>query len=113
MFYVYCRNFYPVWEPAEGGYYVCCSEITGCVKCYSLEDAYEELLESVVEAEECGYTIDSGSWSCGFVNHDAENPYTTLELPWFLYDQHGYVGDGFEIGISLEEPRHEPYTGYC
>ena len=27
MFYVYCRSYYPVYEPAEGGYYVCASEI--------------------------------------------------------------------------------------
>lgn len=54
MFYVYCRSYYPVYEPAEGGYYVCASEVSECAEFNTLEDAYAEFIDSVAEAEKTG-----------------------------------------------------------
>ena len=109
-FYVYCREYYPVYEPAEGGYYVAASNITYCEKFYSLEDAYEDLLESIMNLVESGCKICSGSWYCGFDTIDGE---TYLKFPWFEFDRTGYIGDGFDIGITTEKPEDKPYLGYC
>lgn len=55
MFYVYCRSYYPVYEPAEGGYYVCTSEVSSeCAEFNTLEDAYAEFIDSVAKAEKDG-----------------------------------------------------------
>lgn len=66
MFYAYCSSDYFVYEPAEGGYYVRCSEITECHKFYTLEEAYAELLTMVIQAEKEWETVQSASWNCGF-----------------------------------------------
>lgn len=54
MFYVYCRSYYSAYEPAEGGYYVWCSEVTECEEFSALENAYAEFIDSVAEAEKTG-----------------------------------------------------------
>ena len=110
MFYVYCRSYYPVYEPAEGGYYVCASKVDECRKFYTLEDAYAEFLDSVAEAEKEGHTVSHASWYCGFKTVDGE---TYLDFPYVSYDQNGYVGDGFMLAISADKPEDEPYEGYC
>lgn len=57
MFYVYCRSYYPVYEPAEGGYYVSASKVDECIEFNTLEDAYAEFIDSVVEAEKDGHAL--------------------------------------------------------
>ena len=115
MFYVYCEADYAVYEPAEGGYYVRCSEITECHEFCTLEDAYAELLTMVMQAEEDGDTVSGASWDCGFKTfaEDLEEPETHLVFPWVRYNKTGYIGDGFELAISAEKPSDSPYEGYC
>lgn len=112
MFYVYCREFYDVWEPAEGGYYVTASQINDCGEFFSLEDAVYDLLDSFVEWGN-SVEIERGSWKMGLITrHDWYDgtPETSLYLPWF------YINDGlsrYEVGISADKPLDEPYLGYC
>lgn len=110
MFYVYCRSYYPVYEPAEGGYYVSCSEVTECEEFSTLENAYAEFIDSVAEAEKDGHVVSNASWNCGFKTVDGE---THLDFPWVEYDKTGYIGDGFMLAISADKPEDEPYEGYC
>lgn len=84
MFYVYCRSYYPVYEPAEGGYYVYASEVSECAEFNTLEDAYAEFIDSVAEAEKDGHVVSSASWNCGFKTVDGE---TYLDFPWVEYDK--------------------------
>lgn len=113
MFYAYYENHYAEYEPAEGGYYVSCSEITECVECYSLEEALEVLTEMRNDAEKT-YELYAHDDTIGFRNLGTEeNPETVLLMPWYQYDYHGYVGDGFTIGIDVEKPQDKPYVGYC
>lgn len=51
MFYVYCSADYPVYEPAEGGYYVAASKITWCHEFDTLEAAYRDFLSEVQDTE--------------------------------------------------------------
>ena len=108
-FYVYCREYYAVYEPAEGGYYVSASKVD-YEKHYDLEAAYECLLEYIMVAIEDGHEIHRGSWYCGFDTIDGE---TYLKFPWFEFDYTGYIGDGFELGITTDKPEDKPYMGYC
>ena len=94
MFYVYRRDHYAEYEPAEGGYYVDCSEISEVDTYWYLEDAFD------------------APWHYGF-HIDGGNGKTMMWWPVFRYDYHGNIGDGFELGISVDEPRDEPYRGYC
>ena len=114
MFYVYCRSYYPVYEPAEGGYYVCCSEITECHEFTTLENAYAELLTMIAMAEEEWHTVSRANWDCGLKTYDEGDwAETYLTFPYVVYDETGYVGSGFELGISAEKPEDDPYQGYC
>lgn len=114
MFYVYYKQYYPVYEPAEGGYYVCCSEVRECHEFTTLEDAYAELLTMVAEAEEKGHIVSNSKWDCGLKNYgEGAEEETYLVFPWVLFDETGYIGSGFELGISAEKPQDEPYNGYC
>lgn len=110
-FYVYCKEYYSVYEPAEGGYYVSCYEITYCEDFYCLEDAYHDLLEGIMNLVEDGHEIHQGSWDCGFYTDIDGDTY--LRFPWFEFDYTGYIGDGFQIGITTEKPEDKPYLGYC
>ncbi len=111
MFYVYCRSFYPVYEPAEGGYYVSASRVDDCKAFSSLEAAYAELIDTIAEAVKDGHTVAAASWACGFkVAWDGE---TDLVFPWVEFDQTGHIGDGFELAITADKPKDEPYEGYC
>lgn len=112
-FYVYCKEFYPVYEPAEGGYYVECWQLKDIEKHYTLEDAVESLLEGLMDAVERGHEITKGSWKMGFVTD--RDGYTWLHMPWFYIDYGQYIGEGFEMGICMNEPNPEDgrYHGYC
>lgn len=99
MFYVYCSADYPVYEPAEGGYYVAASKITWCHEFDTLEAAYRDFLSEVQDTEKHGIAIS--------------NAYFTCEFPWAQFNETGYIGDGFEIAISDEKPQDKPYEGYC
>lgn len=109
-FYVYCRETYSVWEPAEGGYYVPATRITYCESFNFLEDAYDDLLEGIMNVVSDGYKICNGSWYCGFKTMDGE---TYLVFPWFICEYDGYISERFEIGITTDKPEDEPYMGYC
>ena len=113
MFYVYRRDHYAEYEPAEGGYYVDCSEISEVDTYWYLEDAFDALLDwcNEVEAEDDAEPY-SGTWHYGF-HTDGGNGKTMMWWPVFRYDYHGNIGDGFELGISVDEPKDEPYRGYC
>lgn len=113
MFYVYRRDHYAEYEPAEGGYYVDCSEISAVEEYAVLADACEALLDwcNEVETEDCAEPY-SGSWKFGLVGTFGLDDYY-LRMPYFRYDYHGYIGEGFELGISVDEPKDEPYGGYC
>lgn len=73
MFYVYCRSYYPVYEPAEGGYYVCASEVSECAEFNTLEDAYAEFIDSVAEAEKFSKFTSSVSIGTLFSITEREN----------------------------------------
>lgn len=110
-FYAYIREFYPVYEPAEGGYYVSCSKVIDVEECYTLNDAVASLMEGLVDAVERGHEITFGSWRMGFHTHTDGD--VCLYLPLFRLDETGYIGDGFELGICMNKPEDEPYQGYC
>ena len=117
-FYVYQRDFYPVYEPAEGGYYVTASEIVFCEEFGDLTVAVYEMLDGIIDLIERGHKIHSGSWRIEFdvdMWDDDGNmvPDISLRLPWFRFDYNGYEGDGFEVGICMNKPEDEPYQGYC
>lgn len=118
-FYTYVREFYPVYEPAEGGYYVSCSTVTQCEEHTDLNDAVFSLLNFLVDAAEAGHEIDRGSWRIDWLIDTWEdedgslNPEIMLLLPWFRLEQYGYIGNGYEVGICTGKPEDEPYGGYC
>lgn len=117
-FYAYVREFYPVYEPAEGGYYVCCSQITDLEEHSDLNEAVYSLLCGLVDAAEHGSVINYGSWNIGFDvkmwdDDGTMTPDITLRLPRFVLDKDGYIGSGFEMGICATKPEDEPYEGYC
>lgn len=109
-FYVYVREFYAVWEPAEGGYYVYPSKITDVEECSCLNDAVASLMECLVDATEHGHEITWGTWRMGFHTHtDGE---INLYLPMFKLDDNDWNG-GCEVGICMNKPEDKPYEGYC
>ena len=111
MFYVYTRENYPVFEPAEGGYYVSASEITYCKEYSHLNNALDAMHKAVEDAQAEGCTLCGVSWDYGFETDKYGD--ITLHMPIASFDESGYIGDGFVIGISVEKPEDRPYQGYC
>lgn len=118
MFYVFVRDYYSVWEPAEGGYYVECATVRAYEEHYDLAEAVYSLLELVIDLEEKGHEVSCGNWRIEFQvdmwdDDGMMRPNIKLRLPYFQYDRTKYVGDGFEVGICMHKPEDKPYQGYC
>lgn len=109
MFYVYLRNFYRVYEPAEGGYYVTASCINDYKKVFTLEDAVYEMLDTLVQWGDM--KIISGSWNMGLHTTLFDGkPETKLSMPCIMFYSDGLE---YELGISCDKPEDKPYEGYC
>lgn len=85
------------YEPAEGGYYVPVTEVSGIsVKSYKLKHALRELKKGIKE-----YSEYFGEPNC----------VTKYYAHWSTGK---YIGDDFELRITTEPAMHEKvYTGYC
>lgn len=110
-FYVYVREYYPVFEPAEGGYYVSASEVTDCEEFAYMNDALDVMREWVEDCVREGETLNGASYGYGFATD--EDGDVTLGLPLARFNRTGYIGEGFDIGIAVEKPKDAPYQGYC
>ena len=111
MFYVYAREYYPVYEPAEGGYYVSASKIVECCEFNYLNHALELMREWVEDAEREGETLNYCTYEYEF--HTDESGDIVLLMPLARFNHSIYVGEGFDIGISVDKPADNPYQGYC
>lgn len=109
-FYVYIRQNYPVFEPAEGGYYVSASEVTLVEEFDYLNSALTFMHQLVLDALTEGATQSWGSDEYGFVTDKWGD--ITLKMPCYGFDYNGYIGEGWNIGIDVEKPQDRPYEGY-
>lgn len=83
---------YPIYEPAEGGYYYSGQDVKEYYECDSIEEAKQKLLEIKDELEENGFNV----WEDG------------------AYLKSKYIGDG--ILFTIEETLGENKKGwhpYC
>lgn len=110
QFYVYIRQNYEVFEPAEGGYYVRASEITLVEDFCYLNEALTFMHQLVLDALMEGAQQSWGSDEYGFETNKYGDIY--LVMPCYGFDYDCYIGSGFDIGISVEKPEDRPYEGY-
>lgn len=95
--FVYLRHYYRVFEPAEGGYYVTCSEVCDFAEFDNMADAIADMDATIMDVlEDC------------YVNNvryrlDVVEPWIKMNL-----DDEPYA-----LGISMEKPEDRPYLGYC
>lgn len=110
-FHVFIKENYPVYEPAEGGYYVCARRYDRDTHevFTNAKDAADYFADMVEILTEEGHDLSDRSFSGEvFLNKKGE-----LILPWAEFDYDGYIGHGFDLVIDVEEPKDKPYEGYC
>lgn len=110
-FHVFIEENYSVYEPAEGGYYVCASKYDrGTHESFSnaieAVEYFNDLVEVLVEE---GHDVTKRSFSDDvYLNTKGE-----LILPWVQFDYDGYIGHGINLVMDVKEPEDNPYEGYC
>lgn len=101
-YYVTCYSQYPIFEPAEGGYYYEGTTIEWYTPTKSLRRA-RKLLKRAVEE----YYKEEGFWS-------EEVEEGIRDTANHFYHVSKYIGDGMEWHIETKLGRHEHgYKPYC
>lgn len=107
-FWVYVREYDSVYEPAEGGYYVETSEVTYKQQYLDIKSVLDDYSDKVNLAyNENWDDIEEKRDRLIFINEDG-----FLITPITHVGRKRYIGNGFTIGITTEEPQDEPYEGY-
>lgn len=103
MVYLSHYEEYPIYEPAEGGYYYAGAELTFSTK-LSLRQAKRDLKAMATELLEQGYT-ESSNW----------HPKTDNMLPGKRYSLHSkYIGEGdFWVIERKSGSFTKGYEPYC
>lgn len=101
-YYVCEYTQYPIYEPAEGGYYYEGTQLTSYVKTHSLKRARKLLKKWVTEFYECE----------GILTPDAVEGISTLGNHHWYGTR--YVGEGMEWHIETKLRSHEHgWRPYC
>ncbi len=103
MYYVYEYSEYPIYEPAEGGYYysgVNHHNVRSYKEWKKAKKAFlkmrKEFNEYVNDFHEPSRVIEYISQPCMMCHYDAK-----------------YIGDGFGIALSKKEPVDRGWEPYC
>ena len=92
-YYISLYELYPIYEPAEGGYYYEGATHLGSQKCSSLRKA-RSIMKHVVESGDYGEM--------------------TIATPWRATSDSKYIGEGYELRIETRPGCHERgYHPYC
>ena len=106
MYYVSWINEYPIYEPAEGGYYYEGETVVSCRAFRSWKKAKKQYLK----------------WKRAFVEHYTlcydperiyENPCTYRKQGPFVRYIGKYVGTGAMVQITRYEPKNKGRVPYC
>lgn len=97
MFYVSYITEYPIYEPAEGGYYYAGTHIEECIECNSWKKAnklFQKLKGEFREMYEYerGHIVELEVGGCG--------KYTNPAIIFHSY----YIGDGARLEITRKKP---------
>lgn len=107
MYYVSYITEYPIYEPAEGGYYYAGTQIEECKAFSSWKKAnrYYRKLKAWFEDRFCGEEDRLHSWECGGCDKYGDGPIT--------YYRSKYIGEGERVQITKKMPIEEGWTPYC
>ena len=106
MFYVSHIEEYPIYEPAEGGYYYPGETVVECVACRTWKKAqriFSKMKKDFRERyeDEWGRIYENNFGGVGkYVN------------PFIVFDSH-LIGDGAKIEITRIKPRDRGWRPYC
>lgn len=89
---------YPIFEPAEGGYYYSGRGVSAYSECDSFEDAFEEFVSDIDTYKQDGYTVNYNDTDLEKAKKDFE---TNGRIRVATYSSN-YVGDGIFIQIEKE-----------
>lgn len=87
--YLTCYEEYPIYEPAEGGYYYSGQDYSEYYECESIEEAKEILLKLKPELEEYGFNVweDGAYYSTRYIGEG---------IHWIIEDNLGEHKRGYE-----------------
>lgn len=106
MFYVSYITEYPIYEPAEGGYYYAGTVVEECYKFDTWKKAnkkYQKMRKAFLEY----YGADDEGireYVCGGVSKYGGSG---------VYYASKYIGEGARVEITRKEPREKGWEPYC
>lgn len=92
---------YPIFEPAEGGYYYAGNEMVESEEFQSVEDALNEARKAVEEdgvLEMCDVDADEVEMNLMEYQYNGWKPCTTV-----AFEQSRYIGEGRTLQIELKQ----------
>lgn len=106
MFYVSYITEYPIYEPAEGGYYYAGEIVEDCIPCSSWKKANKLFQKLKVEFREMyeyerGHIVELEVGGVGkYIN------------PAIIFRSY-YIGDGARLEITRKKPENKGWHPYC
>ena len=98
-YYVSTYELYPIYEPAEGGYYYDGLDFKYSIECNSLKKARRVLRKMIAELKDYGEDV----YDFGFAGH-----------LWGARTESKYIGEGTVIHIETRNRKNERgYVPYC
>lgn len=106
MYYVSYITEYPIYEPAEGGYYYAGTHIEECLEFWSWKKAnkmFHKLKKEFREMYEWerGHFDEIEHGGCGKYCHPG------------IYFRSYYIGDGAELTLTRQKPVEHGWHPYC
>lgn len=106
MYYVSFISEYPIYEPAEGGYYYAGETVVECKEFQSWKKAnraYQAMKRELIDVY--GHTGRVDSFDCGgcgkYLNHPA------------TYYHSKYIGEGARVQLTRTKPHNIGRQPYC
>ena len=106
MFYVSYITEYPIYEPAEGGYYYAGENVEKCIAFSSWKKANKLFQKWRKEFKEMHDDEPERI-------HDADHGGVGKYVNPAVYYHARYIGDGEYIQITRKEPQGKGWTPYC
>ena len=107
MYHVSWIREYPIYEPAEGGYYYEGEDVVACRSFSTWKKAKKLYLKWKKEFTDYYGTQEE-------TNRVFDNPRVyRVEGPFITYYGNGYVGTGARLQITRHEPQNRGWRPYC
>lgn len=106
MYYVSYITEYPIYEPAEGGYYYAGTQIQICRQFSTWKKAnrfFQKLRKEFLEEHD---------WEMDRVNNFACGGVSKWHNPFVAYYSR-YIGEGERVELTKEKPVERGWTPYC